>query len=72
MDATNLITVGPYCFVVSNCVILGGIPQLAQLPLPAPQDLTDPWNQHSGQTAHLVKPIDPTAAYLSLSVGCVE
>jgi acetyltransferase-like isoleucine patch superfamily enzyme len=70
------ITISAYCFVGSNCVILGGseLPDhsvLGALSL-LNKALTDPWSLYAGQPARLVKPIDQTAAYFSRSVGFVE
>ncbi len=70
------ITISPYCFVGSNCVILGGsvLPDhsvLGALSL-LNKALTDPWSLYAGQPARMVKPIDQAAAYFSRTVGFVE
>jgi acetyltransferase-like isoleucine patch superfamily enzyme len=69
------ITIGAYCFVGSNCVILGG----SQLPdhsvLGALSLLnkvySDPWSLYAGQPARWLKAIDADAAYFSRDQGYV-
>ena len=70
------ITIGDYCFVGSNCVILGGsvLPHhsvLGALSL-LNKPFSETWSLYAGQPAIKRKPIDKTAAYFSRSLGFVE
>jgi len=69
------IVIGAYCFVGSNCVILGGsvLPDhcvLGALSL-LNKALSDPWCLYAGQPASLRKPIDPDASYFHRTSGYV-
>lgn len=69
------ITIGAYCFVGSNCVLLGGsvLPDhcvLGALSL-LNKPHTEPWRLYAGQPARPIKPIDPAAAYFNRSRGFV-
>ena len=70
------ISIGAYCFVGSNCVILGGSVLPDQCVLGALSLLNKPvsetWCLYGGQPARLLKSIDPNAAYFSRSNGFVE
>ncbi len=70
------IQIGEYCFVGSNCVILGGslLPDhsvLGALSL-LNRAHTEPWGLYAGQPARRLKAIDPNAAYFSRSRGYVD
>lgn len=69
------ISIGAYCFVGSNCVILGGSVLPDHCVLGALSLLNKPhseaWSLYAGQPAKLVKPIDPRAAYFSRTLGFV-
>ena len=70
------ITIGAYCFVGSNCVILGGstLPDhsvLGALSL-LNKPFSEPWNLYAGQPRTLVKSIDHWANYFNRSVGLVN
>jgi acetyltransferase-like isoleucine patch superfamily enzyme len=67
---------GTYCFVGSNCVILGGsvLPDhsvLGALSL-LNKSHSEPWSLYAGQPARRLKAIDPGAAYFSRTRGFVE
>ncbi|WP_254943897.1 acyltransferase [Cyanobium sp. AMD-g] len=69
------ITIGAYCFVGSNCVILGGsvLPNhcvLGALSL-LNKPLAESWCLYAGQPARRCKSIDPDSAYFSRSQGYV-
>jgi acetyltransferase-like isoleucine patch superfamily enzyme len=69
------ISIGAYCFVGSNCVILSGsvLPDhcvLGALSL-LNKPLSESWTLYAGQPARRLKPIDPNAAYFSRSQGFV-
>ena len=73
---SNPITIGSYCFVGSNCVILGGsiLPDnsvLGALSL-LNKPFSEPWKIYAGQPARLIKPIDQTASYFNRPVGFVQ
>lgn len=75
-QSSEPITIGAYCFVGSNCVILGGsvLPDhsvLGALSL-LNKHFKEPWSIYGGMPARLLKPIDQTAAYFNRSVGYVE
>ena len=69
------ITIGAYCFVGSNCVILGGSVLPDQCVLGALSLLNKPfsesWSLYGGQPARRLKPIDANAAYFSRLEGFV-
>ena len=69
------ISIGAYCFVGSNCVILGGSVLPDQCVLGAlsllNKPLSETWCLYGGQPARRLKPIDPNAAYFSRSNGFV-
>ena len=69
------ISIGAYCFVGSNCVILGGSVLPDQCVLGALSLLNKPLSEtrclYGGQPARRLKPIDPNAAYFSRSNGFV-
>ena len=69
------IAIGAYCFVGSNCVILGGSVLPDQCVLGAlsllNKPLSETWCLYGGQPARRLKPIDPNAAYFSRSNGFV-
>ena len=70
------ITIGSYCFLGSNCVILGGsiLPDnsvLGALSL-LNKPFSEPWKIYAGQPARLIKPIDQTASYFNRPVGFVQ
>lgn len=69
------ISIGAYCFVGSNCVILGGSVLPDQCVLGALSLLNKPHSEtrclYGGQPARRLKPIDPNAAYFSRSNGLV-
>jgi UDP-3-O-[3-hydroxymyristoyl] glucosamine N-acyltransferase len=69
------ISIGAYCFVGSNCVILGGSALPDQCVLGALSLLNKPLSEtrclYGGQPARRLKPIDPNAAYFSRSNGFV-
>lgn len=69
------ITIGAYCFVGTQCVILGGavLPDhsvLGALSL-LNKPLTEPWSLYAGQPAARRKAIPDDAAYFSRSQGFV-
>jgi acetyltransferase-like isoleucine patch superfamily enzyme len=69
------IIIGEYCFVGSNCVILGGslLPDycvLGALSL-LNKPLTDSWFVYAGQPAIKRKPIDQASAYFRRKLGSV-
>ena len=69
------ITIGSFCFVGTNCVILGGsvLPDhsvLGALSL-LNKAYSEPWSLYAGQPAKRVKNIAPDAAYFSRSQGYV-
>ncbi|MGB5135681.1 MAG: acyltransferase [Prochlorococcaceae cyanobacterium] len=69
------IEIGAYCFVGSNCVILGGsvLPDhcvLGALSL-LNKPLIETWSLYVGQPAQRRKAIDPSAAYFSRGQGFV-
>lgn len=69
------IQIGPYCFVGSNCVILGGSVLPDHCVLGALSLLnkahSQPWGLYAGQPAVWRKPIAPDAAYFSRERGFV-
>lgn len=70
------IAIGAYCFVGTNCVILGGsvLPDhsvLGALSL-LNKPHSEPWGLYAGQPAKRVKGIAPDAAYFNRSQGYVE
>jgi acetyltransferase-like isoleucine patch superfamily enzyme len=69
------ISIGAYCFVGSNCVILGGSVLPDQCVLGAlsllNKPLSETWCLYGGQPARRLKSIDPNAAYFSRSNGFV-
>jgi acetyltransferase-like isoleucine patch superfamily enzyme len=70
------ITIGAYCFVGTNVVILGGsvLPDhcvLGALSL-LNKPLDDSWSLYAGQPARRVKPIDHSDAYFSRHQGFVD
>lgn len=70
------ITIGDYCFVATNCVILGGSTLPDHSVLGALSLLnkahTEPWGLYAGQPALRLKAIDSGAAYFSRSCGFVD
>jgi acetyltransferase-like isoleucine patch superfamily enzyme len=69
------ITIGAYCFVGTNCVILGGsvLPDhsvLGALSL-LNKPFSEAWSLYGGQPARRLKPIDVNAAYFSRLQGFV-
>lgn len=69
------ITIGSYCFVGTNCVVLGGsqLPDycvLGALSL-LNKSLNTPWSLYAGQPARQIKLIDQTAAYFNRNEGYV-
>lgn len=69
------ITIGAFCFVGSNCVILGGSMLPDHCVLGALSLLnkahSESWCLYAGQPAERRKAIDPSAAYFSRSSGFV-
>jgi acetyltransferase-like isoleucine patch superfamily enzyme len=69
------ITIGAYCFVGSNCVILGGSVLPDHSVLGALSLLNkvhcQPWSLYAGQPARRLKSIDREAAYFSRRQGFV-
>ena len=69
------ITIGPYCFVGSNCVILGGSELPHHSVLGALSLLNkvhiEPWSLYAGQPARRLKAIQADAAYFSRRQGYV-
>ena len=69
------ISIGAYCFVGTNCVILGGSVLPDHCALGALSLLnkahSDPWGLYAGQPARRLKAIDVDAAYFTRQTGFV-
>jgi acetyltransferase-like isoleucine patch superfamily enzyme len=69
------ISIGAYCFVGSNCVILGGsvLPNFCVLGALSllNKAYSDTWWLYGGQPARRLKPIDTSAGYFKRSQGFV-
>ena len=70
------ISIGAYCFVGTNCVILGGSVLPDHCVLGALSLLnkahSEPWGLYAGQPARRLKSIDPSATYFNRTRGFVD
>ena len=75
-QSSEPIAIGSYCFVGTNCIILGGstLPDnsvLGALSL-LNNSFVEPWILYGGQPAKKIKQIDKDDAFFSRSIGFVE
>ncbi|QPN69534.1 acyltransferase [Synechococcus sp. CBW1108] len=75
-QSSEPITIGSYCFVGTNCIILGGstLPDFSVLGALSllNNSFDEPWTLYGGHPAKKIKQIDKDSAFFCRSIGFVE